>query len=129
MRSYIRGIRDQLNTLGSVQVMQGVLDETTDTEVFLKLVHKRTVYTWGLNLQGLINTVIKPQFFYYSSITKQRKTSGCIPEEGIYVHSNGKAYVEIKFAAEFEDFDMVIFHLTGVHKGEYTISSEKVEQG
>jgi len=43
---------------------------------------------------------IKPQFFYFSSITKQRKTSGAVPEDGIYVHNNGRGYVEIKFVAE-----------------------------
>jgi len=36
--------------------------------------------------------------------------------------------VEIKFFAEFEDFDMVIFQMQGKNKGEYTISSEKVEE-
>jgi hypothetical protein len=33
----------------------------------------------------------------------------------------------MKFYAELEDFDMVIFQIQGKSKGEYTISSEKVE--
>ena len=127
MRTYVKGIRDQINALGSVQVMQGQLDETAETEVFLKLVHKRTVFTWVLNLRDMSSTIIKPQMFYFSSITKQRKTSGAIPEGGIYVHNNGRGYVEIKFLAEYEDFDMVTFHLDGKNKGDYTISSERVE--
>ena len=67
------------------------------------------------------STVVKPQMFYYSSITKQRKTSGAIPEEGVYVHHNGKGYLEMKFVAELEDFDLVIFQLQGKSFGEYTI--------
>ena len=42
--------------------------------------------------------------FYYNTITKQRKSSNAVPDSGIYVHNNGKAYVEIKFLAELEDF-------------------------
>ena len=79
MRTYIRGIRNQINDLGSVQVMQGKLDETADTQVFLKLVHKKTVFTWVLNMNNMNTTIIKPQLFYFSSITKQRKTSGAVP--------------------------------------------------
>ena len=79
MRTYIRGIRNQINDLGSVQVMQGKLDETADTQVFLKLVHKKTVFTWVLNMNNMNTTTIKPQLFYFSSITKQRKTSGAVP--------------------------------------------------
>ena len=59
--------------------MQGKLDETADTQVFLKLVHKKTVFTWVLNMNSMSTTVIKPQLFYFSSITKQRKTSGAVP--------------------------------------------------
>ena len=67
----------------------------------MKLAHKKTVFTWGLHLRDMNNNVIKPQLFYYSSVTKQRKTSGAIPEGGIYVHNNGRAYTEVKFVADF----------------------------
>jgi len=100
MRSYVSGIRDQINALGSVQVMHGQLDETADTEIFLRLFHKKTIFTWALHLRDMKDNNIKPQFFYFSSITKQRKTSGAVPEDGIYVHNNGRGYVEIKFVAE-----------------------------
>lgn len=61
--------------------------------------------------------------YYYNSVTKQRKTSGAIPEEGVYVHHLDIGYAEIKFYAELEDFDMVVFELKGKHNGEYTLSS------
>lgn len=61
--------------------------------------------------------------YYYNSVTKQRKTSGAIPEEGVYVHHLDKGYTEIKFYAELEDFDMVVFELKGKHNGEYTLSN------
>ncbi len=93
MRSYVKGIRDQLNSLGSVQITRGELDETAETEVFIKLNHKRSVFTWGLNFTKLAQTMVRPQMYYYNSITKQRKTSGAIPEEGIYVHNSGQAYI------------------------------------
>lgn len=70
MRSYVRGIRDQLNSLGSVQITRGELDETTETEVFIKLNHKRSVFTWGLNFTKMTSNMVKPQMYYYNSITK-----------------------------------------------------------
>lgn len=39
--------------------------------------------------------------YYYSSITKQKKSSGAIPEDGLYINNNGSTYMEIKFLAEF----------------------------
>jgi len=80
MRSYIRGIREQLNAIGTIQVLQGKFDETTDTEVFVKLGYKKSVFTWAITLTNMNATIIKPQLFYYNSATKQRKTSGAIPE-------------------------------------------------
>lgn len=80
-------------------------------------------------MREMNNTIIKPQLFYFSSVTKQRKSTGAVPEGGIYVHNNGRGYAEIKFLVELEDFDMVLFQLEGKHKGEYTISSERVESG
>lgn len=49
--------------------------------------------------------------YYYNSVTKQRKSSNACPDSGVYVHHAGKSYVEIKFLAEYDDFDMVIFQL------------------
>ena len=126
MRGHIRGIRDQINSIGTVQVLQGPLDETTDTEIFVKLCYQRTAFTWALNMRNMSTTIVKPQFYYYNSTTKQRKPSGAIPDDGLYVHQNGKGYVEVKFIAELEDFDMVVFSLSGKSSGEYIISSEKV---
>jgi cytochrome oxidase Cu insertion factor (SCO1/SenC/PrrC family) len=93
MRTYIRGIRDQLNSLSCVQVVEGSLDETADTEVFVKLHHKKTVFTWTLNLKNMPQNLLKMQFYYYSSITKQRKSTAAVPEEGVYVHHSGTAYL------------------------------------
>lgn len=93
MRSYVRGIRDQLNALGSIQVTQGPLDETAETEIFVKLAHKKSVFTLALTMTKMSTNVVKVQMFYYSSITKQRKTSGAVPEEGLYVHHNGNGYI------------------------------------
>ncbi len=80
MRTFIRGIRDQLNSLGSVQILEGTLDETADTEIFVKLTHRKTIFTWALTLKHLPNNVAKIQLYYYSSVTKQRKSTGAIPE-------------------------------------------------
>lgn len=74
-------------------------------------------------MREMSTTIVKPQFYYYNSTTKQRKTSGAMPDDGLYVHHNGKGYVEVKFIAELEDFDMVVFSLAGKRTGDYTISS------
>lgn len=74
----------------------------------------------------MTSNLIKVQFSYYNSVTKHRKSTGAVPEEGVYVHHSGIGYTELKFLAELEDFDMVIFTFQGKAKGDYTISSEKV---
>jgi hypothetical protein len=43
------------------------------------------------------------------------------------VYNNGKASTEIKFLAEFEDFEMVVFKIWGRCQGSYIITGEKVE--
>jgi len=129
MRNFLRGLKEQLTSLTNIQVSAGILDESTDTEIFAKLNSKQLVFTWGLNIRKSNNTTIKPQMLYYNSLTKQRKTSGAVPEEGLYLHTNGEAsYIEMKFYAELEDFDMVIFKLSGKNVGEYTLAVERVEQ-
>ncbi len=64
--------------------------------------------------------------FYYNSTSKERRNSSAIPEEGIYVYNNGRAFTEIKFLAEFEDFDMVVFRVAKA-QGSYIITRERVD--
>lgn len=93
MRTFVRGIRDQINALGSIQITQGSLDETAETEIFVKLTHKKSIFTLALNLSKLSSNLVKVQMHYYNSITKQRRSSGAVPEEGVYVHHNGQGYL------------------------------------
>jgi hypothetical protein len=65
--------------------------------------------------------------FYYNSVSKERRNSATVPDEGIYVYNNGRAFTEIKFLAEFEDFDMVAFRVSGKNQGSYIITRERVE--
>ena len=80
MRTFIRGIRDQLNSLGSVQILEGTLDETADTEIFVKLNHRKTIFTLFLTLRNLSNNIVKLQLYYYNSASKQKKSTGAVPE-------------------------------------------------
>jgi hypothetical protein len=91
MRNHLRILREQLNALGNIQILSGKLEENGDTEIFQRLGHKRTVFTWGLNIRKSSNTILKPQMFYYSSITKQKKSSGAVSDDGIYLHTSGEA--------------------------------------
>ena len=88
-----------------------------------------TVFTWGLTFSQFNGGNIYPQMYYYNSVTKERKTSGAVPEEGLNLHHTGSGiYSEIKFMAELEDYDMVMFKLKGKYSGEYTLTSERVER-
>lgn len=64
--------------------------------------------------------------FYYNTSTKERRSSAIIPEEGVFIYNNGKGYTEIKFLAEYEDFDMVVFKV-GKSQGSYILTGEKVD--
>jgi len=86
------------------------------------------VFTWALTFENFnASEAVKPQMYYYNSANRQRKTSGAMPEEGFRLHQNGNGvFAEIKFVAELEDFDMVLFRLPGKYSGEYTLTIEKV---
>jgi hypothetical protein len=127
LRNYIRGMREELSSMGNIEVVSGPLEAEGDTEIFLQLSSKRTVFTLSLNLTAVPNDMLKVQMFYYNSTSKERRSSGVVPEEGVYVYSNGRAFTEIKFLAEFEDFEMVVFRVNAKSQGTYIITGEKVD--
>jgi hypothetical protein len=126
LRNHIRGMREELSALGNMEVISGNLEADGDTEVFVQLSCKRTVFTLSLSLTALPSDLLKVQMFYYNSASKERRNSAAAPEEGIYVYNSGRAFTEIKFLAEFEDFDMVVFRV-GKAQGGYIITRERVE--
>lgn len=106
--------------------MSGKLDDKADTEIFVSLTNKRTVFSLNLTLTSITNNLLKVQMYYYNSTTKQLKSSNAVPEEGVYVHGTNTA-VDLKFFAEFLDFDMVNFKIQGKQTGSYILTAEKVE--
>ena len=83
-----------------------------------------TVFTWTVTYSNFQGGNVYPQMFYFNSATKERKTSGAMPEEGLVLHHNGEGVsFEVKFFAELEDYDMVMFRLKGKNKGEYILTS------
>lgn len=73
--------------------------------------------------------MVYPQMFYMNSATKERKTSGAVPEEGLYLHHTGQGVsFEVKFLAQLNDYDTVLFCLKGKNKGSYTLTSERVQK-
>lgn len=92
--------------------------------------HKHCVITWGLNITKPGTNVIKPQLWYYNTVTKQRKNSKTIPDEGLNLMHNGDSvYTEVRFLVDQEDFDCVILQLSDSKlEGDYLVSIEKVEQ-
>jgi hypothetical protein len=101
LRNYIRGMREELSGLGNIQTISGNIESEGETEVFVALSSKRTVFTLSLNLTAIPSDLLKVQMFYYNSSTKERRSSAAVPEEGMYVYNSGKAYTEIKFLAEY----------------------------
>ena len=94
MRTHVRQLKDQINQLGTISVLSGQLEYNNTTEIYVHLRHKKTIFTLGLNFTKVHNNLLKVQMYYYNSGTKQQKSSGAIPEEGLYVHhNNGNAYV------------------------------------
>jgi|JI61114BRNA_FD_contig_41_1693849_length_568_multi_2_in_0_out_0_2 hypothetical protein len=68
-------------------------DSVNPFEVFVKIPHSKTVFTWGLNLRKPNGTQLKCQMYYYNSITKERKNSKVIPDDGIFLnHNNDSCY-------------------------------------
>ena len=106
--------------------MSGKLDDKADTEIFVPLTNKKTVFSLNLNLASVTSNILKVQMYYYNSTTKKLKSSNAVPDEGIYVHGTNNA-VELKFFAEYEDFDMVNFKVQGKQTGSYLLTAEKVE--
>lgn len=97
-------------------------------EVFVKIPHTKTVFTWGLNLQKPSSNLLKTQMYYYNSTTKERNNSKTIPEEGVFLnHSGDSCYIELRFFADQEEgYDYVVFSLKDKWRGSYLISMEKV---
>lgn len=113
-------------SLSNLQAVSGKLDEKADTEIFVPLTSKRTVFSLNLSLTSITSNQLKVQMHYYNSTTKQLKSSNAVPEEGVYVHG-ANTTVELKFFAEFLDFDMVNFKIQGRQTGSYILTAEKVE--
>ena len=129
MRITLKGLRDQISALGNVEVRAGELNEDGDTEIYHPLVHKHTVFTWTVTYSNFQGGVVYPQMFYFNSATKERKTSGAMPEEGLTLHHTGQGVsFEVRFFGELEDYDMVMFRLKGKSKDEYTLASKRVEK-
>ena len=88
LRTYLRGMKDQIGVLGNLQLISGQLEEE-DTEIFVPLAHKHTIFSLSLSLNNLSTTMLRTQMSYFSTATKQRKSAGALPEEGLYLHHNG----------------------------------------
>ena len=78
----------------------------------------------GLNFSKPNGTVFKLQMHYLNCVTKEKKNSKILPDEGIFInHNNDATYSEIRvFADQEEGFDHVIFELKDSWKGSYVIS-------
>ena len=126
LKNHIRSMRETLASLSNLQTLSGKLDDKADTEIFVPLTNKKTVFSLTLNLTSVTSNIIKVQMYYYNSANKKLKNSNTIPDEGIYVHGSSNI-VELKFYAEFEDFDMVNFKIQGKQAGSYLLTAEKVE--
>ena len=75
LRTYLRGMKDQIGALGNLQLLSGALEQE-DTEIFVPLAHKKTVFTLAIALNNLTTTMLRTQMSYYSTSTKQRKNAG-----------------------------------------------------
>lgn len=122
LKNHIRNMRETLASLSNLQTMSGKLDDKADTEIFVSLTNKKTVFTLNLNLTSIASNIIKVQMYYYNSANKKLKSSNAVPDEGIYVHGAATT-VELKFFAEFEDFDMVNFKIQGKQAGSYLLTA------
>jgi hypothetical protein len=102
IRNYLQNIKSQISSLTNLNATSGQIDDgISPFEVFVKMPHEKTVYTWGLNLSKPSTTLLKGQFYLYNSTTKDRKDTKSIPEEGVFLnHSSDSCYVEMRFFAE-----------------------------
>jgi hypothetical protein len=125
MKNYLHNIKDQISSLTNMNVTTGDIDDSSNPfEVFVKVPHPKTVFTWGMNLQKPANSTMKCQFYLYNSVTKDRKSTKSVPEDGIFInHSSDSCYVEMRFIADQEEgYDHVIFSLKDKWRGTYLIS-------
>jgi hypothetical protein len=54
-----------------MNAVNGQIDDgISPFEVFVKIPHPKTVFTWGLNLTKPGSTTLKAQFILYNSTTK-----------------------------------------------------------
>lgn len=80
MKNYLQNIKEQISSLTNLNATSGQIDDSISPfEVFVKMPHERTVYTWGLNLSKPSGQVLKGQFYLYNSTTKERKDTKSIP--------------------------------------------------
>jgi len=102
MKNYLQNIKEQISTLTNMNATTGELDDSMSPfEVFVKIPHQKTVFTWGLNLHKPQNNVLKGQMYLYNSTTKERKNTKSIPEEGMFInHASDSCYVEMRFFAD-----------------------------
>lgn len=70
LRNYIRGMREELSSLGNMEVISGTLEGEGDAEIFCGLASKLTVFTLNISLTAVPSEMLKVQMFYYNSATK-----------------------------------------------------------
>lgn len=76
--------------MSNVQVITGEIEPAGNVfEIFVKLLHQKTLLSWTITLFKPSGTVLKPQLYFYNSITKNRQNTKIIPSDGIYMHHNG----------------------------------------
>jgi hypothetical protein len=101
MKNYLQNIKEQISSLTNMNATSGTIDDSLNQfEVFVKIPHPKTVFSWGMNLQKPGNNVLKCQMFLYNSTTKERKNTKSIPEDGVFLnHNSDSCYVEMRFFA------------------------------
>ena len=85
-----------------MNAISGDLDDSISPfEIFVKIPHQKTVFTWGLNFSKPSGNTLKCQMEHYNSLTKERKSSKAVPDDGVFInHNNDACYTEIRFFAE-----------------------------
>jgi hypothetical protein len=91
--------------MSNAQVITGEIEPAGNVfETFVKLIHDKTLLTWTITLLKPSGTVLKPQLYFYNSITKNRQNTKIIPSDGIYMHHNGEQYTtELRFVVDKSD--------------------------
>lgn len=131
MKNYLHNIKEQISSLTNMNVTSGEIDDSQNPfEVFVRIPHPKTVFTWGLNLQKPSSNTLKGHFYLYNSATKDKKNTKMIPDDGVFInHNSDSCYVEMRFLADQEEgYDHVVFSLKDKWRGTYLISMEKVSK-